>query len=211
MNKSESIDQLCVALSLTQSQMRGAVKDSENPFYKSKYADLQSIWEAIRDPLTKNGLSISQLTDTNGAELYLETILLHKSGQWVSGRIPVLMKERSAQAMGSAITYARRYALAAIVGIYQEDDDGDAATKPSLADEIYKPFEKKPVITDKQAKRLWMIAKEHGWSEADLKDHLFSEYNLESMRDIKTTDYESICMHVEKNPGALKALDRLPF
>lgn len=128
MNKSEQINELATALSLAQSQMEGAKKDSTNPFFKSKYADLQACWDAIREPLTKNGLAISQTTEVtaNGGTL-LCTTLMHKSGQWISGTYAVKPAKDDPQGMGAAISYARRYSLAAIVGIYQMDDDAESA------------------------------------------------------------------------------------
>lgn len=141
--KSEQINELAAALSKAQGQMEGAKKDTQNPFFKSKYADLASVWEAIRKPLSENGLSVVQGTsirsfipaestiamDFEADALILETTLLHASGQWITSITPVRAKDDSPQAMGSAITYARRYALAAIVGVYQEDDDANMAQK----------------------------------------------------------------------------------
>jgi len=132
--KSETIGALAAALAKAQAEITGAVKDAANPFFKSKYADLESVWSACRKPLTDNGLSVVQTTDYTTEGLMLRTTLLHSSGQWIAGDMPVLTKDASPQAQGSGITYARRYALAAIVGVYQTDDDGEAAQgrKPDL-------------------------------------------------------------------------------
>ena len=132
--KSETIGALAAALAKAQSQISGAVKDAANPFFKSKYADLESVWQACRKPLTDNGLSVVQTTQSTNEGWVLVTILLHSSGEWISGEMPILAKDHSPQAQGSAITYARRYALAALVGIYQTDDDAEAAMarKPDL-------------------------------------------------------------------------------
>ncbi len=144
MKKSESIKELATALSKAQSQLRGAHKDSVNPFFKSKYADLESIWEAIRQPLADNDLAITQLTTivelfTEHTGACIETMLMHKSGEWIMGEFPVMTKDNSAQAMGSGVSYARRYALAAIMGVYQTDDDGEAAqprTSPAIREAV---------------------------------------------------------------------------
>ena len=125
--KSESIGALAAALAKAQAAITGAVKDAANPFFKSKYADLESVWSACRKPLTDNGLSVVQTTDYTTEGLMLRTTLLHSSGEWIAGDMPVLTKDASPQAQGSGITYARRYALAAIVGVYQTDDDAEAA------------------------------------------------------------------------------------
>lgn len=128
MNKSESIKELATALSKAQSEMHGAKKDSTNPFFKSKYADLTACWEACREPLTKNGLSLVQSTKTteNGGTI-LVTSLLHSSGEWISGEFPVRPDKEGLQALGAALSYARRYTLSSLVGIVQEDDDGESA------------------------------------------------------------------------------------
>lgn len=127
MNQSQSIANLAGALAKAQAKIRGAVKDSANPFFKSSYADLQSVWDACRGPLTENGLCVIQTTDENAQGTQLVTTLAHESGEFVSGRMPVLPLKNEPQAIGSAISYARRYALAAIVGVYQTDDDAETA------------------------------------------------------------------------------------
>lgn len=125
---SESINELSAALAKAQGQIEGAKKDSANPFFKSKYADLAAIWDACRKPLSDNGLSVVQMPSAGGNVAAVTTILSHSSGQWISSRLVMnLTKDTGPQAIGSAITYARRYALAAFVGIAPEDDDGNAA------------------------------------------------------------------------------------
>ena len=148
MNKSDDIKELALALSKTQSILKGALKDSNNPFFKSKYADLASVWEACREPLAANGLSVVQMpcNDTPDS-VALETILMHTSGQWISSVFSMPVSKHDAQAVGSAITYARRYALAAVVGIAPEDDDGNLASGKS---ETAKPAYSKPVAVIKQ-------------------------------------------------------------
>jgi hypothetical protein len=129
MEKSESIKELATALNKAQATLQVAKKGSENPFFHSKYADLLSIWDACREALTTNGLSITQIADT-GAEgkAVLETVLMHTSGEWIKGRLPLLPVKADPQAQGSAITYARRYSLSAIIGLCtEEDDDAEGA------------------------------------------------------------------------------------
>lgn len=127
MNQSNSIAALAAALAKAQAEMSGAAKDSANPYFKSKYADLQSVWSACRKPLTDNGLSIIQTSQPTKHGLMLVTTLAHSSGEWIRGYMPILAKDATAQSQGSGITYARRYALAAICGVYQADDDAEAA------------------------------------------------------------------------------------
>lgn len=125
--QSDSIAALAAALSKAQADITGALKDSSNPFFKSKYADLASCWDACRKQLSANGLAVIQTTDIIADNLVLITTLAHSSGEWVKSITPILMKDHSPQAQGSGITYARRYALAAIVGLAQIDDDAEAA------------------------------------------------------------------------------------
>lgn len=125
--KSESIKELAAALSKAQASITGAVKDSKNPFFKSSYADLQSVWDAIREPLTKNGLSIAQTTQIDNGGTALVTILMHSSGEWLQSTYPINPIKADPQGLGSAITYARRYSLQALCGVCPVDDDGEAA------------------------------------------------------------------------------------
>lgn len=126
---SDSIAALAAALAKAQGQMKAALKDSQNPHFKSSYADLASVWAACRDPLAANGLSVTQLVlqQGDGAAVGVRTMLLHSSGEWLASDLVMPLAQRTAQAAGSALTYARRYALAAMVGVAQDDDDGEAA------------------------------------------------------------------------------------
>lgn len=128
--KSEQINELAAALAKAQGEMQTAKKDASNPFFKSKYADLSSVWEACREALTKHGLCVSQMIEQNENGDVLCTMLIHSSGQWLSSIIPIRVKEAKGgnelQALGSTLTYIRRYALSAIVGVApDEDDDGN--------------------------------------------------------------------------------------
>lgn len=131
MNKSEQINELAAALAKAQGQIKGALKDSNNPFFKTKYADLASVVEAIREAFTQNGLSYVQRVEPSEAnEVRVETVLLHASGQWLSaGVLNIPVSKADAQGFGSALTYARRYGLSAATGVAPEDDDGNAAAK----------------------------------------------------------------------------------
>jgi hypothetical protein len=131
---SATIKELATALSKAQGKMRHAIKDSNNPFFRSKYADLASVVDASRAALVENGLSVVQYTKGN----YLYTMLLHSSGEWIRGYIELKPMRQvkdtgwaaseDPQSYGSCITYARRYAMAAITGVATEDDDGNAAS-----------------------------------------------------------------------------------
>ena len=131
MTHSEQINELSTALSKAQGLIEGAKKDAANPFFKSKYADLASVWDACRAALAVNGLAVIQSPAAEGTRVSVDTLLTHSSGQWVAGTVSVTAKEDSPQAIGSAITYLRRYALQSFVGVAPEDDDANAASAKS--------------------------------------------------------------------------------
>ena len=128
MNASPDIKDLAAALCKAQSQMEGAKKDSLNPHFNSRYADLASVVDAIRGPFAEHGLAYLQLpVPTERDEVVVETVLLHASGQWVSSVFSIPVTKADAHGHMSALTYCRRGALAAIAGVAPEDDDGNAA------------------------------------------------------------------------------------
>lgn len=130
LNKSETIKELAAALAKAQGEFSGAAKDTANPFFKSKYADLESCVAAIKSPLAKHGLSFVQVSHDAENAAAIETIILHASGEWLSaGTVSCPVSKHDAQGFGSAMTYARRYSLSAAFGIAPEDDDGNAAAK----------------------------------------------------------------------------------
>ena len=132
MNRSESIAALSAALSKAQGVMEGAKKDGDNPHFKSKFATLASVWDACRKPLADNGLSVVQSPGGSGAGLTVVTVLMHESGEWMEGMFTMTPTKDDPQGVGSCLTYARRYALAAMVGVAPEDDDGnEASAKPT--------------------------------------------------------------------------------
>ena len=129
MNKSDSIKNLAVAMCKAQAEMGGAHKGANNPFFKSKYADLSAVVQAVKEPFANNGLSYVQFPIEEGGRIGVETILMHESGEWLSNSFTVALTKQDAQGAGSAITYCRRYGLQAIAGIPSEDDDGNNASK----------------------------------------------------------------------------------
>jgi hypothetical protein len=162
MDKSESINELAMALSKAQSEITGAKKDSKNPFFGSNYADLASCWDACREALSANGLAVLQTTSrgepvtiqwetmdkesgevtqykVDTVETVIVTTLLHSSGQWISSPLPMIPRDASPQGIGSAITYGRRYGLCAMVGVAQVDDDGNTASGRPIASKGISP------------------------------------------------------------------------
>ena len=112
-----------------QGEMGGAHKAANNPFFKSKYANLSEVIKAVKEPFTNNGLSYVQFPIEEGGRIGIETILMHESGEWLSNSFTVQLSKQDAQGAGSAITYCRRYGLQAVAGIPSEDDDGNSASK----------------------------------------------------------------------------------
>jgi hypothetical protein len=152
MIQSETIGKLAEALSKAQAAIENAKKESNNPYFKSKYADLASIWEACRKPLTDNGLSIVQspvfLTE-HPDMVGLDTRLCHASGEWLEGRIVMKPVKSDPQSYGSCLTYLRRYSLQSFISVCaEEDDDGNAATQPNTA--AGKKVDTKPKATTRQ-------------------------------------------------------------
>lgn len=131
MNSSPDIKDIATALCKVQTDLQAAIKDASNPHFKSKYATLEAVWDVIRAPLVCNGLSVVQPVryeqGFNG--VIVQTILMHgPSGQWIASDVPIPTAKLTPQEMGAAISYGRRYGLAALIGVTQEDDDAQQAT-----------------------------------------------------------------------------------
>jgi len=149
--RSDAINELAAALAKAQGDILNAKRDNENPHFRSKYADLGSVWDAIRAALSRNGLSIIQsprLITTSEKVWFLEveTAMFHSSGQFLSDVLAVPLASPTAQGIGSATTYARRYALAAFAGVAAagDDDDANAASEPPV---VPKPRDKFETVT----------------------------------------------------------------
>ena len=135
MKTSESITKIASALVSAQKDFLSAKKSSDNPFFKSKYADLQAVISAVKESLNENGIAFIQSpTESEGDVLKLTTRLLHESGEWIEDTSVCPLVKRDPQAFGSALSYLRRYSLSAMCGIYQADDDGNEATKKTDVD-----------------------------------------------------------------------------
>lgn len=132
MLKSESIAALAKAIALSQLHVENALKSSTNPHFKSKYADLAEILNTVRPVFSANGIAIVQTPTFESGIASVETMLCHESGEFISSVCSSPVSKQDAQGIGSAITYLRRYSLAAMCGIAQEDDDGQQAVAPPL-------------------------------------------------------------------------------
>jgi len=207
--KSESIKELAIALSSFQGKMVAVKKDAINPFYKSKYATLDTIWETIRKPLSENGLSIAQTMATDGGKPMLETTLYHTSGEWISGYQILNPVKDDPQSLGSAISYARRYSLSALLGIVSdEDDDANIATKPQPKVEPRAP--EKPVpptaetpqksetsITPAQTKKIYASVKEKGITSDQAKTYLKEVFKKMSTKELTVDEASRLIKDIE--------------
>lgn len=188
------VGELAKAMAIVQGKLKPAVKSSENPFLKSKYADLAAVMDSCRALLSENEIAVFQPTtykeDDNGCGVVVNTILIHSSGQYIQGELYMPVAKRDPQAMGSAITYARRYGLAAMVGIVADDDDGEAATERN---------EKKQTITQAQRQLLFERAKlAYGEAmEAKFKSKL-AEYGYIQTSQVTVTDYDKISIELDE-------------
>ena len=117
------------ALAKAQAEMGKALKQNTNPAFRSKYADLGSVMDACLPALNKHGIAVIQPTVDDESGRYVETVLLHESGETLRCRVPLIVQKNDMQGYGSAVTYARRYGLMCMAGIAPEDDDGNAAAE----------------------------------------------------------------------------------
>lgn len=127
MQQSESIATLAPALVAAQAELDHAVKGSQNPHLRNRYADLAAVIDAVRPVFAKHGLGFIQSPSFADGLVSVTTRLFHTSGEWMEGTLSSPVSKQDAQGVGSAITYCRRYSLAAMSGISQADDDGEAA------------------------------------------------------------------------------------
>jgi hypothetical protein len=159
MNKSETIKELAAGLAKAQALIEGAAKDGNNPHFRSKYATLASVVDAVKEPLAKNGLSYTQVLHDAENAVKVETIILHQSGEWLScGCLSVPVSKHDAQGFGSALTYARRYSLSAAFGVAPEDDDGNEAAKAAPRESITPRAGSKERLTPEQVAKVDKIA-----------------------------------------------------
>jgi len=187
MLQSESIKELSTALAKAQGALKPAVKDSLNPHFKSKYADLASVWEACREPLSSNGLAIVQFPASfENNVMTLITRITHSSGEWLQQTMTCPVSKPDAQGIGSSLSYMRRYVLSAVVGIYQDDDDGNNAS--------FAPKERPATLTEDEIARIEVLA-------VDTKTELTkisAFYGKKSLAEIERLHFNKIVEMLEK-------------
>lgn len=181
--------ELFSALNRAQASVGKLLKDSTNPHFKSKYADLASVWETIREPFTKEGLSIVQLlTAGSPGTIGIRTVLAHSSGESIEDVFHVpCAKPNDPQALGSAVTYGRRYSLMALCGIAPEDDDGTAAApgKPRAASpsvdwtpQVKEILKALSVATDEGQRQLYASVRNDTAMPAAVKNDLLAQMKV---------------------------------
>lgn len=178
MNQSESLDALSKALAAAQGEMKNAVLNRVNPHFKNRYADLAAIRDAVVPALSKRGIAVTQFTDFRDGNSVLVTRLMHESGQWIEGVYP-LTQQTNPQAMGSQLTYARRYTLSAIAGISaDEDDDAEIATANKN--------EPTSAITADQVRTLRAAI-----NEVEAEEHLFVKYlKIDKLESLPAREFD---------------------
>jgi hypothetical protein len=188
MKSSELINELANALCNAQGQMGGAVKDSSNPFFKSKYADITSVIKAIKQPFSDNGLSYTQFPISNEHGVGVSTRLMHVSGQYLEMEYTLPTVKKDPQSSGSAITYARRYALQSIAGIPVADDDAEAA--------MLRGDENKSEVKTISDKQIITIEKLLDETKSD-RFKFLSWFKVGDIKDILANDYKRVVTALE--------------
>lgn len=164
------------SMSKVQAHIEGAFKDSKNPFYKSSYADLESVWGVARKPLADNGFSVMQSPCKSGEHLI--TTISHTSGAWVRGSWPLNTVKKDPQGYMASVTYARRGSLASMLGIYQTDDDGNEASNVKTDGKDSKKYSSFKNIKSPQPK-----AKSEEERVSDMAREVFDENNIEKLSE----------------------------
>lgn len=205
MSQSEVINELAAALSKAQGEMQAAIKDKINPFFKSSYADLGSVWDAARPVLSKYGLCVMQTTEMiPEGKIIMVTTLAHTSGQWMKSFLPLNPAKNDSQGIGAAITYLRRYSLSAIVGVVcDEDDDGETSVGRGKTQENTQPQaqinqnikQEKTYTVEKIGKREMitltdLIQKLDEESKSNFMDWIKKSFNAQTIIDIPQVCFE---------------------
>lgn len=189
MNHSDSLAKIAPALLEAQKEIRNALKDSNNPHFGNTFASLTSVISAVKPSLNAQGITIIQIPGYADGTATMETMLLHESGEFIGGVSGSPVTKKDPQGVGSAITYLRRYSLAAVGCIGQEDDDGNEASEPDPREAQLKAAKVE----------LLAIAKTHADALTDpIKEVVKNAYesgNIKALTDAK----EAVCEHLKEN------------
>ena len=204
MSHSEVINELAAALSKAQGEMQAAIKDKVNPFFKSSYADLGSVWDAARPVLSKHGLCVMQTTElvADGSRIVMVTTLAHTSGQWMKSFLPLNPAKNDSQGIGAAITYLRRYSLSAIVGVVcDDDDDGETAVgrgknQAEQAPKLSQPKTYERVNQDEMRGLANLINNLDEESKRSFLEWIKKNFDADSLKDIPKSLFERCVIHL---------------
>lgn len=192
MQKSDSIAAIAAALVKAQTQMSGARAAQTNPHFKSKYAGLEEVVEAVKKPFADNGIAFSQHPFSDEAGTGVTTILMHSSGEWLQSDYVLPMVKATPQGAGSSLTYARRYALAAVAGLPQKDDDANEA------EAIAANESPAPRVTKKQIEELKAALQKAKKSEEWFLSNSFRG-QLQSLNELTKPQYTNVMQRLEKS------------
>lgn len=194
------------ALVSFQAQLKPAAKSGYNPHFKSNFVTLEDAWDAVRDLLSKNHLSVIQCIDwePDAKQWVVVTKLRHVAGGLEESRIPII-NATTPQAMGSSLSYSKRYAIMAILGIPSEDDDGNAAQAQKQKEALKEPS--KPAAkqtgrwspSEPQLKRLFAICKSAGWNADQLHEYIGSAFGITSSKELDMKQYNETCTFIAEN------------
>ena len=196
MRTSEQINEISAALSKAQGEVANPVFNKTNPHFKSSYADLSSVLNAVRPVLSKNNISIMQLTNLEESGLVLYTRLTHNSGQWIESVYPVTASGKH-QEIAASLTYAKRLSLSAIVGVSgEDDDDGNAAnTIPVVAKAASRPKVEVSPMTEEESANVrdtMLVTLDDCISKNDLST--WAGINAKSKNMLREEDQEIVTM-----------------
>ena len=185
--QSNEIGKLADALAKAQAEMEPATKDSSNPFFKSQYASLAACWAACRGPLSKHGLAVIQTTEPDNGNVTVISTLTHSSGQWIKGKLSVKPPKTDSQALGSCLSYLRRYSLSALVGLSTQDDDAEGTMSRPVAGKKTAPNKAAPKPADmkKFLEAVTPLAEKMG---PEIFDAFLTEYGIKSLDELKTRE-----------------------
>lgn len=188
MNKSESITKLSIALAKFQGEVKNPGNTATNPFFKSKYAPLETVLNTVRPILSKHGLSVIQAPSTEESYIVITTILIHESGEFIEPEpLKLKMDKVTAQGAGSSITYARRYALSSILGIASEDDDDGnhaelASESTEKLDDPKQPIVDNSLASDAQITYINNLMKKKNYEEDAMNKYIKVQYDKDNLK-----------------------------
>ncbi len=186
MRTSESINEISQAIAQAQGDIRPSQKASMNPFFKNKYSNITSVWETIREPMSRREICVLQDVCNSDDGVSVTTRLIHCSGQWIEfGPLTIPVVKKDPQGLGSAISYAKRYALCAALGVVSDDDDDDAERVQHVHRKIEENHAKLKKITFEQADQLEKIISK---CSDKLKKRVDATLNFRKMSSLEDLD-----------------------